>query len=125
MVPSPLWSISQLQVEQNAWFMSIQANAHCFGSQISSWSTSHFGFVPQRKYGKQDGNFFMQSTHIVIQLDLIGPKVAHIPTHVSCVLLTGFLRVSVMGTSDLLRMNSTTEATAQDCPLFSDPWLYI
>ena len=114
-----------MQVEQNAWFISIQANVQCLGSQISFWCTGQFGFVPRRKYGKQDGNFFMQSTHIVIQLDLIGPKVAHIPTRVSCVLLTGFLHVGVMGTSDLLRMNSTTEATARDCLLFSDPWFYI
>lgn len=70
---------------KNSWFISIQANVLCFGTQIFSWCAGQSGFDPWRKHGKQEGNFFMQSTHIVLQLDLIDPEVAHITAHISYV----------------------------------------
>lgn len=77
------------------------------------------GFDPWGKYGEKYGNFFSCKA-LTLQSSWIWmiPRWGISQITFPVFFWMGFLWV---GTSDWLRMNLTTEATGEDCPLFSDP----
>lgn len=77
------------------------------------------GFDLWRKRGEQYGNFFLCKA-----LTLQSSWIWMIPGWgISQVTFPVFIRMGFLwvGTSDWFRMNLTTEAIGEDCPLFSDP----
>lgn len=79
-----------MQGELDSWFVSFHANVHCLGIQIFSVGVlANLVFICEKKTWKTRGNSLMQSTHIVVQLDLGDPEVTYSSTHVSQVLLSG------------------------------------
>ena len=77
------------------------------------------GFDPWGKYGEQYGNFFSCKA-LTLQSSWIWmiPRWGISQITFPVFFWMGFLW---LGTSDWLRMNLTTEAIGEDCPLFSDP----